>query len=256
MMEKDQLRKADIFSGTLILILGLFIISQGLQMPMKDSWGGVQNVWFVSPALFPLFVGSTLSLLGGILISIAFKSVGMEGMKSVFSFLGSSEFRRFLQEKKTVRFYGVVFNLLVFVFLMIPRIDFFPAAILFLLSLFFMYYLGDHQQLKKVFGFLLAAHLLLGVFLLLGLGDKVIPGVEFGGDCLVFCIIVALCVFTKLQIREQQELKRKFRLCLLIGFLAPMIVGIIFKYFLLVPMPFEGLVVQLLDAIWYAEIWS
>ena len=33
-------------------------------MPMKDTWGGVQNVWFVSPALFPLFVGAMIMLLG------------------------------------------------------------------------------------------------------------------------------------------------------------------------------------------------
>ena len=62
MMDKDKLRKADIFSGSLIILLGLFIISQAVQMPMKDSWGGVQNVWFVSPALFPLLVGGMLVL--------------------------------------------------------------------------------------------------------------------------------------------------------------------------------------------------
>jgi hypothetical protein len=53
MMEKEKLRKADIFSGGIISLFGLWVISQALKMPMKDSWGGVQNVWFVSPALFP-----------------------------------------------------------------------------------------------------------------------------------------------------------------------------------------------------------
>jgi hypothetical protein len=53
MMDKDKLRKADIFSGSIIMLFGLWIISQALQMPMKDSWGGVQNVWYVSPALLP-----------------------------------------------------------------------------------------------------------------------------------------------------------------------------------------------------------
>jgi hypothetical protein len=32
---------------------------------------------------------------------------------------------------------------------------------------------------------------------------------------------------------------------------APFTIGSIFKYFLLVPMPTEGMVVALLDAIWY-----
>ena len=35
----------------------------------------------------------------------------------------------------------------------------------------------------------------------------------------------------------------------------PLLIGMIFKYFLLVPMPFEGLIVELLDLIWYVEIW-
>ncbi len=47
MLEKDKLRKADIFSGSIISLFGLWIISQAVKMPMKDSWGGVQNVWFV-----------------------------------------------------------------------------------------------------------------------------------------------------------------------------------------------------------------
>jgi xanthosine utilization system XapX-like protein len=48
-------------------------------------------------------------------------------------------------------------------------------------------------------------------------------------------------------------LRRKYRTGLIVAFVAPLLVGSIFKYFLLVPMPAEGLVVALLDAIWYFE---
>ena len=54
MLEKEKLRKADIFSGLAIFLFGLFMVLMASEMPMKDSWGGVQNVWYVSPALFPL----------------------------------------------------------------------------------------------------------------------------------------------------------------------------------------------------------
>lgn len=37
MLEKDKLRKADIFSGGGISIFGLWVMSRALQMPMKDS---------------------------------------------------------------------------------------------------------------------------------------------------------------------------------------------------------------------------
>ncbi|MCB2170659.1 MAG: hypothetical protein KQI78_23605, partial [Deltaproteobacteria bacterium] len=75
MMDKEKLRKADIFSGSIIMLFGLWVISQALQMPMKDSYGGVQNVWYVSPALLPLFVGSMIALFGALLIRIALKTV-------------------------------------------------------------------------------------------------------------------------------------------------------------------------------------
>ncbi len=256
MMELEKLRKADIFSGSLILILGLFIISQALQMPMKDSWGGVQNVWFVSPALFPLLIGGMLAFLGTVLIAVAFKSVGMEGVQSVLNFLKSAEFLQFLQQKEIVRFYGIVFNLTVFVFLMIPRIDFFPASILFLLVFFFMFYLGDHSLLMKIFRFTLFSNLLLCLFLFSGLGQKLTTITDFGADWLVLLIIFALCMLAKSSIKAQPELNRRYRLCLIIAFAAPFTIGIIFKYLLLVPMPYEGLIVQLLDSIWYADFWS
>ena len=57
-------------------------------------------------------------------------------------------------------------------------------------------------------------------------------------------------------VRGHLEVVQKYRLSIIIAFVAPFTIGVIFKYFLLVPMPFEGLIVQLLDSIWYADMWS
>ena len=54
-------------------------------------------------------------------------------------------------------------------------------------------------------------------------------------------------------IKNRPELRRKYRICLVLAVVAPFTVGIIFKFLLLVPMPFEGSVVELLDAIWYYD---
>jgi len=86
MLEKEQLRKADIFSGLAIFLFGLFIVLMASEMPMKDSWGGVQNVWYVSPALFPLFVA------GAMFWSFEFRSFGFV---SGFDIRISSFFERF-----------------------------------------------------------------------------------------------------------------------------------------------------------------
>ena len=78
MLEKDKLRKADVYSGIVIFLFGAWIVWQASKMPMKDSWGGVQNVWFVSPALFPLFIGGMIMLLGLLLSRTALKAIGMK----------------------------------------------------------------------------------------------------------------------------------------------------------------------------------
>lgn len=256
MIETEKLRKADIFSGTAILLLGLYIVSQAFQMPMKDSYAGVQNVWYVSPALFPLLVGSMLALLGLLLMKTALKEVGMAGFKSVLQYLASPDFVRFLKEPVTIRFYGIVLNLLIFVFVLIPRVDFFLAAILFLLVFFFMFYVGSDKEIPTLIYLSLGGTVVLGIVMFTGLSQSLESTLVFPSDLLVILMIAGLILYYFRQLRDNRELMAKFKLSLIIAFVAPFTIGIIFKYFLLVPMPFEGLVVSLLDAVWYAEIWS
>jgi hypothetical protein len=89
-----------------------------------------------------------------------------------------------------------------------------------------------------------------------GLAERVDAVIPFSADIFVILLIGALIVQYYKFSKDDKEGISKFKISLLIGFLAPFTIGIIFKYFLLVPMPHEGLVVSLLDAIWYAEVWS
>ncbi len=255
-MNIEKLRKADIFSGSLITLLGVFIIFQALQMPMTDSYGGVQNVWYVSPALFPLLVGGMLTLLGLLLIRTALKTIGLTGLQNVLLYFCSTDFLGFLKQEDTVRYYGIVLNLLVFVFLLVPRIDFFLASILFLLVFFFMFYCSTHDLLLRLIRLVLAGTAALSIFIFTGLAEAVGKTVIYPADLLIILMISGLITLTVRHIRTIPELKRKFKHSIIIAFVAPFTIGIIFKYFLLVPMPFEGLVVSILDAIWYADFWS
>lgn len=255
-METEKLRKADIFSGTAIIVLGLFIISQAVQMPMKDSYAGVQNVWYVSPALLPLFIGATLTLLGVFLMKIALKEVGLTGLSSAFKYLSGPDFISFLKQSDTIRFYGIVLNLLVYVFILIPRIDFFPASVLFLLVFFFMFYCGTPEYIRKLLWLSLSGTFVLSLFIFTGFSETMSSVVPFPADFLVILAITALIFMTRQQLKNSPELMQKFRLSLIIAFVAPFTIGFIFKYFLLVPMPFEGLIISLLDFIWYADFWS
>jgi len=256
MLDREKLRKADIFSGTAILILGLFIIGQAMQMPMKDSYAGVQNVWYVSPALFPLFIGAMLALLGVLLMKTALKAVGLKGLKSVFCYFVSSGFTDFLKRTDTVRYYAIVLNLLVYVFILIPRTDFFLASILFLLIFFFEFYCANHRYLLKLIYLELIFTLVLVIIIYTGLDKSLSGSIPFSIDFLVCFTIGYLIFIVCRQPPETADYNKKLKRSLIIAFAAPFTIGIIFKYFLLVPMPFEGLVVSVLDTIWYADFWS
>jgi hypothetical protein len=102
---------------------------------------------------------------------------------------------------------------------------------------------------------------LLGSFILIsivisGIGKMISETILFPLDFLICAVIGGLVLMTFQQVKNEPELLKKFKLSLIIAFAAPFTIGIIFKYFLLVPMPFEGLVVTVLDAIWYADFWS
>jgi hypothetical protein len=251
MMDKDKLRKADIFSGGIIMLFGLWVVSQGLKMPMKDSWGGVQNVWFVSPALFPLFVGAMIALLGVLLIRTALKSVGLAGLQDVLRWLASRNLVQYLQSAASLRFYAMVILFFSYVFLAIPRIDFFAASVLFLMAFISMFYFDDDKLLKKLIGFYLVLALGLLFFFIFQLPQALKDTLPYAGDWLTLVLVGVYSLYTWKIIRGNPQLRKKYRTCLILTFVAPFTIGPIFKYFLLVPMPTEGLIVAAMDAIWY-----
>ena len=185
MLDKEKLRKADFFSGIIILLFGVWIVRQAFKMPMKDSWGGVQNVWFVSPALFPLFVGSVIIILGAILSRTAWKTVGREEIDKVIRWLLSKNNVQFLVSAPTLRYYAIVTLFLSFVYLNIPRIDFFLGSVLFLSVFITMFYFDDDGLLKKFFFFYLAGIVVLIVYFVAGIDTLLDNTVPYSGDLLV-----------------------------------------------------------------------
>jgi uncharacterized membrane protein YesL len=77
--------------------------------------------------------------------------------------------------------------------------------------------------------------------------------VPFAADILVLVFLISYVAYVRILIHARVALHRKFRTALIVAFLSPFVVGTIFKYFLLVPMPSEGLIVAVLDYFWYLE---
>jgi len=253
MLQKENLRKADVYSGAVISLFGLWIVLQALKMPMKDSWGGVQNVWYVSPGIFPLFIGCIIMLLGGLLCRTALKAIGLKAFAETTRWLSSMALLRFLNSVQNLRLYAIAVLLFSFVFLNIPRIDFFLSAVLFLAVFITTFYFDDAGLLKKLFFFYLAGVIVLILYFSIGLNEPLSRVVPFPADILVFCFIVAYCVYAWRLIRGNTALRKKYRTAMIVTIAAPFIVGMLFKYFLLVPMPAEGIVVTVMDYFWYLE---
>ena len=253
MLEKEKLRKVDAYSGIIIFLFGAWIVSQALKMPMKDSWGGVQNVWFVSPALFPLFVGGMIMLLGLLLFRTAMKAIGMKVFGETLQWLFSKNLFHFLNTVSILRFYAIAVLFLAFVFLNIPRIDFFLSAVLFLSVFITMFYFDEAELLKKLFFFYLAGTVFFIFYFALGLDGWLGQRLPYTKDILALGFILGYCFYAWRLIRSSPLLRKRYRTGLIVAVVSPFVVGMIFKYFLLVPMPAEGMVVTLLDAIWYFE---
>jgi putative tricarboxylic transport membrane protein len=253
MLDKEKLRKADVFSGAGVFLFGLWVVSQAFQMPMKDSWGGVMNVWYVSPALMPLFIGGVIMLLGAMLCRIGLKAVGFETFKSTLGWLVSPNLLQVLKSDTSVRFYAIAVLFLTLVFVNLPRVDFFLCAVLFLSVFITMFYFLDDTLLRKFLFFYLAGEMVFIVFFALGLHTSSDETPSYTTDVLTLVFIIAYLVYVWVQTRSHAELRKKFRIGLIVALATPFVIGPIFKYFLMVPLPKEGLVVAALDYVWYLE---
>lgn len=246
-MDIVKLRKKDFATSLLVLLGGVAVTIGATQMPMTDSWGGVQNVWYVSPALFPLFVGCMLVLLGLVLMYNALREIGLSGVREVGTLLKAPLARQFWTEPANVRFFAILLVFFSFVFLMIPRVDFFLAATFFLLSFMLMFYPQQHSLLLQFAAAYLIAIGLIGLSLLIGGTDSNLA------DWTTLVLVPIYAFYARSRMQFEPLMARRFRITLLIAIIVPFIVCPIFKYMLLVPLPYEGLVVSLMDAIRYQD---
>lgn len=253
MLEKDKLRKADVFSGALVFLFGLWVVGQAVQMPMRDSWGGVMNVWYVSPALMPLSIGGVITLLGAILCRIGLKATGVAAFKDNLRWLVSAEMVALLKNDATWRFYAVVALFVTLVYINLPRVDFFLCAVLFMTAFVTMFYFLDDALLRKFLIFYLLGEAVVLVLCALGLHRPVEEAPSYVVDAAVLLFIAVYLLYVRAQVRRRADLKKKFRVGLIVALATPFLIGPIFKYFLMVPLPKEGLVVAVLDYFWYLE---
>lgn len=246
-MDKTELRRKDFITSLLLIAFGLFLIVYTvLEIPMKDSWGGVMNVWYVSPGLFPICIGFLIILMGSVLCLRAIKDGGAKG---VLETILSREKRL---TEKTFRFMGILLIIFTYVYLYIPRVDYFLSTMLILMVFISFYYLDRPDLLKKFFMFYLAGCLLFLILFVSGIDRSLNQQYLYLTDFLVFVFFLIYLAYSRILIRRDEALRKKWRTSLLMSVLPSLVLIASFKYFLLVPLPVEGVFIEIMNVIRYA----
>jgi len=204
---------------------------------MSDSYGGVQNVWYVSPALFPLLVGGLLLLLSVVLIANAITYHGWPGV------LRERDRGVSLTHESNQRFFAIVLLIATYVYAFIPHVDFFIATVLFLFAFITAFYLERHEPL--VISTL--AFFLLGIVVLISsrIAESGISHAFM--DIVTTLVFIVLCLsYLRFCRRHNLELRR-FRISLVVALAVPLILAPAFRFGLLVPLPTEGIFVAAME---------
>lgn len=249
MKDKTSLRRADFWTSILLFALGVAMIGGATTFPMTDSYGGVQNVWYVSPALFPLLVAVALVLLSVVLFVNAIVSGGAhQALAGLVQKAGRIQERDF-------RLIAIVALIAAYVYGLIPRMDFFVATVLFLQAFVVAFYV-DRPVLAKV-------HVVAFCAIALIMGALAALGVTHtrGSDTALLIDVAAIAVFAVLAAysyavviigREHPDDRRRLKIALTISVAVPLVLCPTFKYLLLVPLPVEGIVIEAMDHLSYA----
>ena len=251
MMENKQLRRADFVTAILLLIMGLWIWIEAFGMPMKDSYGGVQNVWYVSPALFPLIISAAIMILACFLLINALRSIGSAGFTEWKAQLARTIAERAGLSEASKRFVGIVLLFITFVFLFIPRVDFFLASVLFLFSFIIMFHYDNDAVYHRLLRVYLAGCTLFLLYFWTGLSGLAEEAFPYSTDVLLLLSIILFTSYARLQAKAVDSGRKKFHISLLLAVVVPLFLTPVFRYFLLVPLPTEGGIIKLMNLIYY-----
>jgi len=249
MLEKTKLRKADAFTAIALIAFGIWVLVEAFGMPMKDSWGGVMNVWYVSPALMPIGIGIAIILLSIALLYNAVREVGLPELMAVAVRFGHRAVSK--PSDGNVMFFAMASQLLIWVYLYIPRIDFFLNSVLFLMAFIPMFYFGSMRILKKVWAVYLAGTAFFLVYFASGIGRIAYRTFKYSGDVLMLIFVILFTVVVRGLVAKEvglgKENSRKFRIMLLVSILFPLFICPVFKFLLQVPLPYEGGIIGLMS---------
>ncbi len=241
------LRKADFWTSLVLLVLATGMLLKTLTYPLEGSFAGVRNVWYVSPALFPLIVAGMLILLSGFLLVHAIRSGGAAAALSDLRGGALERLWAFSGE------FWIVGGILAgYIYVLIPRIDFVAGTTLLLFTLVAAYHLGHGAAARRALSIYAAAVVLVALATLAGFQPAPRSTAAWLRDALVWAVTAFSIVAVRVAVRGDPEPRRRFRHALAVSLATPILFGAVFKFGLLVPLPYEGVTVEFMDRVRYA----
>ena len=231
-------RTADFWTSLVLLVLAAAMIGGALQFPLRGTYAGVRNAWYVSPALLPLMVATCLAVLA---LALLHTAVRAGAARTAFERSGTATGRLDVAL--------IVGLIAAFVFCFVPRIDFIVSATFFLLAFTISFHLDHAAMARLVLAAFFATAAFAGGMALLGLTPAPRSTMAFVVDGAVI-VVLALIIMATLWLARVDD-RRALGHSLGVALVTPLLLGSIFKFFLLVPLPREGLVVIALDTFRY-----
>ncbi len=341
-MDQQRLRRADFKTGIVLVALCLWLLSVTFAfMPFRETYGGVENAWYVSPWIFPAVV---LVLLLAVSVVLVLNAIRCRGHLDIVRFAGGGIFafrltaagraltsalalasaagmvylvvnieekiRLSREEAKwladpsaaevfewssplalvplavvalifvlacaalavgwrgasragstpdapayrretSVRVGVITLLFAVLVYVLVPRVDFFVSAMLFLYAFTVSFHVAQAPVQRMAMGLVIATALV--VVLAGSMGANESGGIAFGHglDVGVLLITVAAMLVNGRLCAPDPGLRRAHRQCLLVAWLTPMLLVPAFRFGLLVPMPHEGIVIEAMHQLRY-----
>lgn len=239
--DKGQLRRDDLKTGILLILLSLGVLWEASSYPMTDSYGGVQNVWYVSPALFPIIIGLLLLILALVLVGNA---IAYHGLTRVWRDNASDQSK---QHHVDLRFVGVAVFFSAFVYGYVSAVDFFIASAYFL----FCFVSGYYLKRTNILIINIISYTLIAFVILIITRVSSEPAVQWLTDGLTTFGLISQYLILNNSANEDTGYRTRLRWSITVSILVPAILIPVFKFGLLVPLPSEGIYIDLMEQIRY-----
>lgn len=243
---ESKIRGIDLMTSIALMLFSLWGLYESFKMPMKDTYGGVSNVWYVSPALFPIIVNSGLLILSIGLLVFSIKKGGLSGVSAFYSTKQHTGFK-----PEQIKFYLILVLISSQAYIFLPSVDFYLSMVLFLYIFIACFYFDDFRLMKRL-GYLYTGYaVILGILRFSGVMKMMTKVFFYTFDVLTLFVIIISVMIVSVQMKSIPEMKRKKKIVLRVSIISPLILVLVFKFMLLIPMPKEGGIINLMNLLYF-----